>query len=117
MTDSQNVDPCDKCAPVLEPAGLVLNTRQAEILEHLATGARTNRIAAALYLSPQAVSYHITQMLTQFAVESRTGLVARAYHYGVLDVNQWPPRVSNDAPAPVPAGVGARFAAVCSHSP
>lgn len=84
---------CEQC----RHQARVLNTRQVEILEHLATGASTSRIAAALYLSPQTVSYHITQMLGQFQVESRTGLVARAYHYGVLDVTHWPPRVNPQA--------------------
>jgi DNA-binding CsgD family transcriptional regulator len=96
---------------------MILNSRQAEILEHLATGARTSRIAAALFLSPQAVSYHITQLLVQFEVESRTGLVARAYHYGVLDVNQWPPRVSRRVRAEVtlrPVGLERRLA-LCRH--
>ena len=105
LAESQNS--CDECLPVTGRHGPVLNSRQVEILEHLATGARTSRIAAALYLSPQAVSYHITQMLTQFGVESRTGLVARAYHYGVLDVNHWPPKVNNRATWPIgPGGKG-----------
>jgi DNA-binding CsgD family transcriptional regulator len=92
--ESQCSDPYDPRESALTGSGLTLKPRQAEILEHLATGARTSQIAAALFLSPQAVSYHITQMLTQFEVESRTGLVARAYHYGVLDRRCWPPKVS-----------------------
>jgi DNA-binding CsgD family transcriptional regulator len=104
LTDFQILGPCGRCFGGRH--GLVLTTRQAEILEHLATGARTNSIAEALFLSRQAVSYHITQMLTQFEAESRTGLVARAYHFGVLDATRWPPRVSPCATAARPGRPG-----------
>jgi DNA-binding NarL/FixJ family response regulator len=84
-------------APDPTPQGVCrspqLSTRQIEVLEHLAAGATTREIATALFLSPQAVSYHITHMLTFFRVRTRTGLVARAYSLGLLQTGRWPPCV------------------------
>ncbi|MFE3866314.1 LuxR family transcriptional regulator [Streptomyces goshikiensis] len=63
------------------------------ILEGVAIGTSTVRLAASLYLSRQGVEYRIGLMLRHFQVVNRAALVSRAHSLGVLSVGTWPPRV------------------------
>ncbi|MFE0704682.1 LuxR family transcriptional regulator [Streptomyces sp. NPDC058872] len=63
------------------------------ILEGVAIGTSTVRLAASLYLSRQGVEYRIGLMLRHFQVANRAALVSRAHSLGVLSVGTWPPRV------------------------
>lgn len=67
---------------------------EARILEELAAGTRTNALAQHLYMSRQAVEYHITRLLRLLNVPNRTALVSRAYSLGILKTGVWPPQVS-----------------------
>jgi DNA-binding CsgD family transcriptional regulator len=73
-----------------EPA---LSELDARIIEGIALGEPTTRIASRLYLSPQAIEYHVGGMLRKFDVPSRAALVSRAFCAGVLDATSWPPKV------------------------
>jgi DNA-binding CsgD family transcriptional regulator len=83
-----------------------LTVREGAVLELLAAGMSTNETARALYVSHQAVTYHVGNLLAKFQCENRTGMVARAFVLGFLPLS-WPPRV---------AATGVEHASVmCSH--
>jgi len=71
-----------------------LSKVDARILEGIAAGDSSQRIAGRLYLSRQAVEYHVCTMLRQFGVGKRAALVSKAYSLGVLEPGVWPPRVA-----------------------
>jgi len=82
----------------LEPADPVrLSDLDVRILEGLAAGEPTVRIAMRLYLSRQAVDYRIGAMLRRLDAPSRAALVSKAYAAGLLCAAQWPPRVAPHA--------------------
>jgi len=75
------------------PSPAPLDELDARILEGLAAGESTVRIALQLYLSRQAVDYRIGTMVRKLDVGSRAVLVARACAVGLLSPATWPPRV------------------------
>jgi DNA-binding CsgD family transcriptional regulator len=92
----------EPCVVLLaHPAGAAspvrLDDLDARILEGLAAGEPTVRIAMRLYLSRQAVDYRIGAMLRKLSAPSRAALVSKAYASGVLCPAQWPPRVAGHA--------------------
>jgi DNA-binding CsgD family transcriptional regulator len=64
------------------------------VLEAVATGASSVQIAGRLYLSRQAVDYHIKGMQRRLNAVNRAELVSKAYVSGLLEVGSWPPRVA-----------------------
>ncbi|WP_208630154.1 PAS domain-containing protein [Amycolatopsis kentuckyensis] len=82
----------------VEPADPVrLSGLDVRILEGLAAGEPTVRIAMRLYLSRQAVDYRIGAMLRRLEAPSRAALVSKAYAAGLLCAAHWPPRVAPHA--------------------
>ena len=81
------------------PAGRdrMLSKVDARIVEGIAAGDSSQQIAGRLYLSRQAVEYHVCAMLRQFEVGNRAALVSKAYSSGVLEPGIWPPRVTGEA--------------------
>jgi DNA-binding NarL/FixJ family response regulator len=69
-----------------------LTEREAAVLGFLAEGMSTEDAANALYVSHQAVTYHVGNLLGKFQCSNRTGMVAKAFVLGVLPCS-WPPRV------------------------
>jgi DNA-binding CsgD family transcriptional regulator len=69
-----------------------LTPREAPVLELVAEGRTTREAARRLYVSEQAVTYHIANLLAKFQAANRTELVARAFVLGLLEP-AWPPRV------------------------
>jgi DNA-binding transcriptional ArsR family regulator len=63
------------------------------VLEQLAEGSSTSEIARRLFVSPQAVTYHIGNLLAKFQSTNRAGLVSRAFVLGILEPI-WPPRAA-----------------------
>ena len=84
-----------------------LTEREAEVLEQLALGRSTGAAAHRLYVSHQAVTYHVGNLLAKFQCDNRTGLVSRAFVLGVLD-RTWPPRVTAPVPGASPMSKGCR---------
>ncbi len=72
----------------------ILTELDAKILEGVATGESSVRLASRLFLSRQGVEYHVASMIKRFRVPNRAALVSRAYSVGVLGVASWPPKVS-----------------------
>ena len=62
------------------------------MLELVAAGMPTRRIAEILTVSEQCVTYHIGNLLAKFQTENRAGLVGRAFVFGYLSASDWPPR-------------------------
>lgn len=62
-----------------------LTAREFEVLELLADGLSTERIAAQLFLSPKTVRNNVSAVLTKLGVGSRSEAVARARDAGVAD--------------------------------
>ncbi|QKW18556.1 LuxR family transcriptional regulator [Kitasatospora sp. NA04385] len=83
--------------PHPEPAGgpglRRLAAVDVRILEGVAVGTPTVRLAASLHLSRQGVEYRIGLMMRRFQAANRTALISRAHSLGVLSVGAWPPRV------------------------
>jgi len=71
-----------------------LTDREVEVLELVATGLSTSRVARSLLVSEQAVTYHLGNLMGKFHADNRTGLVSRAFVTGVLLPETWPPRVA-----------------------
>lgn len=53
-----------------------LTAREAEVIGLVARGYRTAEIAAALGISPRAVTSHLTRLMAKFQVPNRSGLIA-----------------------------------------
>ncbi|MFI6151574.1 LuxR C-terminal-related transcriptional regulator [Kitasatospora sp. NPDC051170] len=77
-------------APPPAPRAEVSPT-EARILAAAARGATTARIAKEIGLTTDGVNYHLTRLTRRWHVPNRTALVARAYAYGVLAADTWPP--------------------------
>ncbi|HWO68001.1 MAG TPA: LuxR C-terminal-related transcriptional regulator [Umezawaea sp.] len=64
-----------------------------KILEGVAAGVSSVKIASDLYLSRQGVEYRVSAMLRRLNAPNRAALVSRAYSLGILGVGTWPPQV------------------------
>ncbi|MGW2250065.1 helix-turn-helix transcriptional regulator [Kitasatospora sp. NPDC001660] len=64
---------------------------EARILAAAARGATTAQIAREIGLTRDGVNYHLTRLSRRWHVPNRTALVARAYAYGILATDTWPP--------------------------
>jgi DNA-binding CsgD family transcriptional regulator len=87
-----------------------LTDREIDVLEQIAWGRSTRSAARALFVSHQAVTYHVGNLLAKFQCSNRTGLVARAFVLGVL-ARTWPPSI---LPGGRP-GALAPIAGLCTH--
>ncbi|WP_236711041.1 PAS domain-containing protein [Streptomyces sp. 150FB] len=92
MTSSKGAED----AGVLTDRKEILTEIDARILEGIAAGMSTIPLASRLYLSRQAIEYHVTGLLRKLGVPNRAALVSRAYSMGVLAVGDWPPKVAED---------------------
>jgi DNA-binding CsgD family transcriptional regulator len=84
--------------------------REREVLEQLAEGKSSHEAAQALYVSDQAITYHVGNLLAKFQCTNRTALVAQAFVLGILSLT-WPPHVIG---RPRGSG-GARKQSICPH--
>lgn len=73
---------------------------EIRVLELVALGLSSREIADSLWVSRQAITYHIGNLFSKLGAHSRAGLVARAYALGFLDPGTWPPIVQSDPEAP-----------------
>lgn len=81
--------------PEKSPSGAEfrLGEMDARILEGIANGESTIRIAGRLFLSRQGVEYHVGAMLRRLGVPNRAALVSKAFSMGLFHVAAWPPRI------------------------
>lgn len=64
---------------------------ELRVLLLVALGLPSREIAERLWVSRQAITYHIGNLFMKLRAESRAGLVARAYAVGILAPGVWPP--------------------------
>lgn len=105
--------PADPLEHLRRPCGCMLfelTDREAEVLQQLAEGKSTRAAARCLYVSHQAVTYHVGNLLAKFQSTNRTGLVSRAFVLGILDC-MWPPRVTSQGSGSRRRGVRCRHRA------
>lgn len=79
------------------PSGrkLLLASTDARILEGVAAGVSTVKLASMLHLSRGGIEYHVNVLLRSLKVNNRPALVSKAYSMGLL-CPVWPPRVHPD---------------------
>ena len=75
--------------------GVLLADVDARILEGVAAGVSTIKLASMLYLSRGGVEYHVNVLMRKLKVKNRPALVSKAYSMGLLCPG-WPPRVHPD---------------------
>ena len=78
------------------PSTLPLSTREREVLQHLALGERTARIADTLCISTATVRNHIQHIFEKLGTHSRLEALAIAFHRGI------PAEYSGRSRAPIP---------------
>jgi DNA-binding NarL/FixJ family response regulator len=71
-----------------------LTERETVVLCLVAAGLSNAEISVRLHLSTHTIDRHLANMLRRSGAQNRAGLVARAYHAGVLVTGSWPPRPS-----------------------
>jgi DNA-binding NarL/FixJ family response regulator len=76
---------CDLPAPVPNGAA-ILNPRDIQVLEGLAEGRSTARIASALSISQNTARTRIRRVQRKFGVTDRTAAVRAARDLGVVDL-------------------------------
>ena len=69
-----------------------LTPRERRVLELAAEGFSTQEIARRLFVSHQCITYHLGNLLAKFGADNRAGMVARAFVFGYLEPDAWPPR-------------------------
>jgi DNA-binding NarL/FixJ family response regulator len=74
---------------------LLLTDMDARILEGVAAGVPTVKLASMLYLSRGGIEYHVNVLLHRLKVNNRPALVSKAYSVGLL-CSGWPPRIDPD---------------------
>lgn len=89
-----SLEPSDGDTLVWAGPGPAVTTREATILELAAAGWSTRRMAELLSVSEQAITYHLGNLLAKFGAGNRAGLVGRAFVFGYLLADDWPPRVN-----------------------
>ncbi len=66
---------------------------ELRVLRFVALGMTSREIAERLWVSRQAVTYHIGNLFMKLRADTRAGLVARAYAMGILSPGTWPPAI------------------------
>jgi DNA-binding CsgD family transcriptional regulator len=64
--------------------GFDLTPREREVLRLLVEGKSDREIAAALFMGPRTVSWHVGHNLAKLDVESRTAAAATALRNGIV---------------------------------
>jgi DNA-binding CsgD family transcriptional regulator len=78
----------DLVRPVRRPT-----VAELRVLQLVALGPPSREIASRLWVSRQAVTYHIGNLFMKLHADSRAGLVARAYTLGIFSPGIWPPAI------------------------
>jgi DNA-binding CsgD family transcriptional regulator len=83
-----DVGAVDLMRPVRRPT-----IAELRVLQLVALGLSSREIASRLWVSRQAVTYHIGNLFMKLHADSRAGLVARAYALGIFSPGIWPPAI------------------------
>jgi DNA-binding CsgD family transcriptional regulator len=74
-----------------------LTQREGRVLELVAAGLSSRLAAQTLHVSAKDIEYHVSNLITKFQANNRTGVVGRAFVLGNLNSNTWPPRITQEA--------------------
>jgi two-component system response regulator NreC len=66
----------------------MLTSREREILQLIAEGNSSKKIAELLFISPKTVETHRTHIMDKLNIHNRTGLVKYAIRKGIVDVDK-----------------------------
>jgi len=66
----------------------ILTTREREILQLIAEGHSSKKIAELLFISPKTVETHRTHIMDKLNIHNRTGLIKYAIRKGMVDVDK-----------------------------
>jgi len=66
----------------------ILTTREREILQLIAEGNSSKKIAEVLFISPKTVETHRTHIMDKLNIHNRTGLIKYAIRKGMVDVEK-----------------------------
>jgi DNA-binding CsgD family transcriptional regulator len=72
-----------------------LTAREGAVLALIARGNTSCEAAAALRIGAKCIDFHVANLMRKFRSHTRAGMVARAYALGVVNVNVWPPTLSD----------------------
>ena len=64
-------------------AALGLTPRESDVLQLLAQGGSNREIGEALFISPRTVNFHVTNLLSKLALDSRAAAAAFAVRHGL----------------------------------
>jgi len=67
--------------------GDILTTREREILQLIAEGSSSKKIAEALFISPKTVETHRTHIMDKLNIHNRTDLIKYAIRTGIVDID------------------------------
>jgi len=83
-------------APAAPPANArkPLTKMDAGVLQGVASGRSTVKLATDLFLSCGGVEYHVSALMKMLKAGNRSELVSKAYAAGLLSIGMWPPRVA-----------------------
>jgi len=65
----------------------ILTTREREILQLIAEGSSSKKIAEALFISPKTVETHRTHIMDKLNIHNRTDLIKYAIRKGIVDID------------------------------
>jgi len=65
----------------------VLTPREREVLQLIAEGNSSKKIAAALFISPKTVETHRTHIMDKLNIHNRSGLIKYAIRKGMVDID------------------------------
>ena len=65
----------------------ILTTREREILQLIAEGSSSKKIAEALFISPKTVETHRTHIMDKLNIHNRTDLIKYAIRTGIVDID------------------------------
>jgi len=66
----------------------ILTTREREILQLIAEGSSSKKIAEALFISPKTVETHRTHIMDKLNIHNRTDLIKYAIRTGIVDIDR-----------------------------
>ncbi|RZU54173.1 PAS domain-containing protein [Krasilnikovia cinnamomea] len=70
-----------------------LRPMDARILEGVAAGDSTVKLASSLFMSRGGVEYRVTALLRLLRVSNRPALISKAHSLGLFNIETWPPKV------------------------
>lgn len=68
--------------------GDILSSREREVLQLIAEGNSSKRIAELLFISPKTVENHRTHIMDKLNIHNRTGLITYAIRKGIVDIDR-----------------------------